>query len=193
MIKRWFALGIMLNTALLTVGCAPAMVGGAAATATVAHDRRTTGSVVEDQAIEMRITNRLRETGISKQVHVNVTSYNGIVLLSGEAPGEDLLRRIGDIARETEKVRRVHNEIKLAAPSSMMTRSSDTLITSKVKTALLKVETGYFDPTRVKVVTENGTVYLMGLLSRSEAATVTARVQNVGGVQRIVKLFEYQD
>ena len=194
MIKRWFALGIMLNAALLTAGCAaPIIFGGIATTATVAHDRRTTGAVVEDQAIEMRIGNRLRETGIRKQVHVNVTSYNGIVLVSGEAPSEDLRTRIGDITRTSEKVRRVHNEVQLAAPSSMMTRSSDTLITSKVKTALLSVDIEYFDPSLVKVVTENGTVFLMGLLNHAEAEAATAEAQRVGGVQRIVKLFEYLD
>lgn len=193
MTKRWIALGIMLNTALFLTACAPVMFGGVATTASMAHDRRTTGSVVEDQSIELRIGNALRKADISKQAHINVTSYNGIVLLSGEAPSEELRSRIGEIARDDIKVRRVHNEIQLAAPSSMMTRSSDTLITTKVKTALLGIRIADFDPSRVKAVTENGTVFLMGLLHRAEATAVTEQVTRVRGVQRIVKLFEYLD
>ena len=187
-------LGSLLAGQLLLSGCAPVVVGGAATTATVAHDRRTTGSVVEDQAIELRIKNRFNEDAqIDQQTHINVTSYDGIVLLSGEAPSEALRTRAGQIAREAEKVRRVHNEIQLAAPSSMMTRSSDSWITTKVKSSLFGVKIEGFDPTSVKVVTENGTVFLMGLVSQAEAAAATDQARQVSGVQRIVKLFEYVD
>ena len=187
-------LGALAACQLLLSGCAPVVVGGAATTATVAHDRRTTGSVVEDQAIEMRIYNRLNEDAeIDQQTHINVTSYDGIVLLSGEAPSEALRTRAGRIAGEAEKVRRVHNEIRLAAPSSMMARSSDTWITTKVKSSLFGVKIDGFDPTRVKVVTENGTVFLMGLVSQAEATAATEQARQVSGVQRIVKLFEYTD
>ena len=122
-------LGTLLASHFVLTGCAPVVVGGAATTVSVAHDRRTSGSVIEDQAIEMRIYNRLSEDEeINQQAHINVTSYDGIVLLSGEAPSEALRTRAGQIARDTEKVRRVHNEIQIAAPSSMMTRSSDSWI-----------------------------------------------------------------
>jgi len=187
-------LGALLSSQLLLSGCAPVVVGGAATTATVAHDRRTTGSVVEDQAIELRIKNSFSEDAeIDRQAHINVTSYDGIVLLSGEAPSEALRTRAGQIAREAEKVRRVHNEIQLAAPSSMMTRSSDSWITTKVKSSLFGVKIEGFDPTSVKVVTENGTVFLMGLVNQAEAAAATEQARQVSGVQRIVKLFEYID
>ena len=93
-----------------------------------------------------------------------------------------------------EKVRMVHNEMSIAAPNSMMTRSSDTLITAKVKTALFNIKgLEDFDPTRVKVVTEDGIVYLMGLLKRSEADAVSDQARQVGGVEKIVKVFEYLD
>lgn len=189
------AITIGLIAAHLTLsGCAPAVVvGGAATTASVMHDRRTTGSIVEDQAIEVRVKTALRKQGIQKTAHVNVTSYNGLVLLTGEAPEEALRSRAAEIARETREVRRVHNEITLAAPSSVMTRSSDLWLTTKVKTAMLKVDVDKFDPTRVKVVAENGTVYLMGLVTRREASAATEQAQRIGGVQRIVKLFEYLD
>ncbi|HED52369.1 MAG TPA: BON domain-containing protein [Gammaproteobacteria bacterium] len=191
---RWLALGTLLTTTLLLNACVPLVVGGAATTASVAHDRRTTGSVVEDQSIKLRIRNALnKDPELSKQAHINITSFNGIVLLSGEAPTSAMHKRAGDIARRAEKVRRVHNELQIAAPSSMMSRTSDSWITTKVKSSLLAIKQKGFDPTRVKVVTENGTVYLMGLLTRSEADAVTEEARKNKGVQRIVKLFEYLD
>jgi len=194
MTKRWLGLSILLASQMLLSGCAPVVVGGAATTVAVAHDRRTTGSVVEDQAIKARVITALKEDSeIERQTHINVTSFNGIVLLTGEAPTESLRSRIGDIARNSEKVRRLHNEIVIAAPSSMMTRSSDSWITTKVKTALLGVGEEGFDATRVKVVTENGTVYLLGLVTHREASAATEQARQIGGVQRIVKLFEYLD
>ncbi len=195
MATRWIVSGTLLITALLLNGCVPlVVVGGAAATASVVHDRRTTGSIVEDQAIELRVINGLaKDKELSKQSHINVTSYDYIVLLSGETPSEAFRTRAGEIARAQKEVRRVHNELVIAAPSSMMTRSSDSLITSKVKSALFKVKAEGFDPTRVKVVTENGTVFLMGLLHRQEASEVTEQARKISGVQRIVTLYRYLD
>ncbi len=191
---RWLALGTLLTTTLLLNACVPLVIGGAATTASVAHDRRTTGSVVEDQSIKLRIRSALnKDPELSKQAHINITSFNGIVLLSGEAPTSAMHQRAGDIARRAEKVRRVHNELQIAAPSSIMSRTSDSWITTKVKSSLLAIKQKGFDPTRVKVVTENGTVYLMGLVTRSEADAVTEEARKNKGVQRIVKLFEYLD
>ena len=190
-IHRWSLALPILAASLLFSGCAPLVVGGAVATAAVATDRRTTGSLIEDQAIEMRVRSALADVpGMREQSHINVTSYNGIVLLSGESPSETLRDHAGDIARNSEKVRRVDNEVQIAAPSSGMTRASDSYITSKVKASLLKVKIKDFDPLRVKVVTENGTVYLMGLVTQEEGAAATDVARQVGGVQRIVKLFE---
>lgn len=191
-------LATVIALALLTPslqGCAPVVVGGAATGAAVAHDRRTTGSFIEDQAIEFKARTALNaEPELSRQAHINVTSFNMIVLVSGEAPTEALRQRAGEVVAGVEKVRRVHNEITVAAPSSMMTRSSDTLITAKVKTSLFRIEgMEDFDPTRVKVVTENGTVFLMGLLTRAEGDATARTASAIGGVQRVVKLFEYLD
>ena len=117
-----------------------------------------------------------------------------MVLLSGQAPTETLRQQAQDIVAGIEKVRMVHNEMSIAAPNSMMTRSSDTLITAKVKTALFNIKgLEKFDPTRVKVVTEDGIVYLMGLLYRNEADAVSDQARQVGGVEKIVKVFEYLD
>jgi len=195
MATRWIVSGTLLVSALLLNGCVPlVVVGGAAATASVVHDRRTAGSLVEDSAIELRVLDGLRkEKDLKKQSHINVTSYEAIVLLSGETPTEKFRTRAGEIARAQKEVRRVHNELVIAAPSSMMTRSSDSVITTKVKSALFKVKVSGFDPTRVKVVTENGTVFLMGLLYRKEASEVTDNARKVSGVQRIVTLYRYLD
>jgi osmotically-inducible protein OsmY len=191
---------LLTSTAILLAclgssACAPLVVGGAAATtASVAHDRRTSGAVVEDKAIKARVIYALDEdTELDKNSHINVSVFNGWVLLSGETPTEAFRTRAGDIARKQEKVRRLYNELAIAAPSSMMTRSSDSWITTKVKSSLLGMDIKGFDPSRVKVVTENGTVYMLGLVYHAEADAAIAEARKVGGVQRVVKLFEYLD
>ena len=183
---------VCLAAASQLSGCAAIAVGSVAATASVAHDRRTTGTFIEDQSIELKAAKALfSNKELNSQVHVNVISYNNLVLVSGEAPTEELRNQVIDIVRNIEKVRRVFDEITIAAPSSLMSRSSDSLITAKVKTRLLSVRD--FDGTRVKVVTENGVVYLMGLLNQTESENVTGLTRKVGGVQKVVKLFEVRD
>jgi osmotically-inducible protein OsmY len=187
-------LAITLLTSLLG-GCAAVVVTGAATGANAAHDRRTLGAYVDDEGIELKTRLAITEDKeIYSQAHVNIISVNGVVLLVGQAPTEALRMKIEDITRGIEKVRVVHNEITIAAPNSYMTRSSDSLITAKVKGSLFGIK-GHdgFDPTRVKVVTENGVVYLMGILFRSEADAVATKASRVSGVQKVVKLFEYLD
>jgi len=158
----------------------------------VVHDRRTLGSVIEDESIELKSLQILYGVDeIRLNTHINATSYNGILLLTGEAPTEQLRTKISSQLRQIEKVQRVHNEILLAAPSSLLSRSSDTVITSKSKVALLSLnKINGFDPTRVKIVSENGVVYLMGILRKHEVTPVIETIRRVGGVQRVVKLFE---
>ena len=188
-------LGSALALGSLT-GCAPLVVGGAAATtATVVHDRRTAGTIIEDQAIELKAARAIRrDKELASQSHINVTSYNMVVLLSGETPTEALRQRAVEIVRRIPKVRRVYNELAVAGPSSLTSRSNDALITAKVKLALFHIKgLEGFDPTRVKVVTERGNVYLMGLLTHREAESVAEAARRVSGVQRVIKLFEYID
>ena len=184
--------GIVITTTQLS-GCAEAVVGGAVAGAGVAHDRRSPGTVLDDQIIEFSAIDRiLSDKEIYEKTHVNVTSYNKELLLTGEAPTAELRDKIYDRLTGLPNVRRIHNEIAVAAPSSLLTRSSDTWITAKTKTALFQIKNlEGFDPTRVKVVTENGTVYLLGLVSRNEADAVTNTARKVTGVQRVVKIFQY--
>lgn len=180
---------------LLLSGCAAAVVGAGAAvgtTATVAHDRRTTGTFIEDQAIELKAVKKFySDKEINDNSHINVTSYNTIVLITGETPSEELRQRIVNIVRNTEKVTHVYDELTIAAPSSWTSRTSDSLITSKVKTRLLTLKN--FDGTRVKVVTEKGVVYLMGILTKAESDIATSETQQTGGVQKVVKMFQYID
>jgi len=176
-------------------GCAPVVVGGAAAGGAALHSRRTVGTFVDDQAIELKARLAILENkDLNSQVHASVTSFNGVVLLTGQAPTETLRQQVQDIVAGTDKVRMVHNELAIAAPNSLMTRSNDTLITAKVKAALFNIKgVEDFDPTRVKVVTEDGVVYLMGLLYHREADAVSDQARQVGGAEKIVKVFEYLD
>lgn len=195
MTMRLLVTGAIIVSCLIHSACAPVIVGGAAATtASVAHDRRTTGAVVEDKAIKARVVHALdSDTELDKNSHINVSVFNGWVLLTGETPTEAFRTQAGEKARKQEKVRRLFNELTVAAPSSIMTRSSDSWITTKVKSSLLGLKIKEFDPTRVKVVTENGTVYLLGLVYHAEGDAAVAEARKVSGVQRVVKLFEYLD
>jgi osmotically-inducible protein OsmY len=187
-------LAVALITSLLG-GCAAVVVTGAATGANAAHDRRTLGAYVDDEGIELKARLAITEDkDLYSQTHVNIISVNGVVLLVGQAPTEAMRLKIEELTRGIEKVRVVHNEMTIAAPNSYMTRSSDSLITAKVKGSLFGIK-GHegFDPTRVKVVTENGVVYLMGILYRSEADAVATKASRVSGVQKVVKLFEYLD
>jgi len=190
--KQLFLISLM---PLLLTGCAAAVVGAGAAagtTATVAHDRRTTGTFIEDQTIELKaVKSFFLDKEINDSSHINVTSINTVVLITGETPREDIRNRIVNIVRDIPKVTHVYDELTIAAPSSWTSRGSDSLITAKVKIRLLTLDD--FDATRVKVVTEKGVVYLMGLLTRAESDIATGEAQQLGGVQKIVKLFQYID
>jgi osmotically-inducible protein OsmY len=197
----------LLIAANLLCGCAPVVIGGAAAgTAVVATSRRSAGTLVDDEAIEIKARLALIENKeLNSKVHVEITSYDGVVLLTGEAPTAQMRAQVEDIVRSVPELQnlikqtpgggsRIHNEMIVGEPSSFMTRASDSLITAKVKTEIFTItDIEGFNGARVKVVTDNGTVYLMGLLTHREADAVTEKARQVGGVQRVVKLFEYLD
>ena len=128
--------------------------------------------MVDDQIIEFKVLDTLRKDNeVWTQVHLNATSFNNIVLLTGEAPSEGLRTRTQGLVSGIPKVRKIHNEIAIAAPSSFLSRSGDTWITGKVKTNLIQAD--HVEAARIKVVTENGTVYLMGLVSQEEGSAAT--------------------
>jgi osmotically-inducible protein OsmY len=180
---------LMLLLPLLPA-CAPVIVAGAATGVAVAHDRRTVGAIVDDQNIELKVAAALTDDAdLRHQTHIGVTSVNGIVLLTGEAETTELRDRVLQIVRDTNGVRRITNEIRIAAPSLLSSRSLDVLITSAIKSRYLVTKD--LDPSRVKVVTEDGTVYLMGLVTRAEGDLAADRAATIDGVERVVKIFEY--
>jgi osmotically-inducible protein OsmY len=186
------ALLLLIMPVVLLQGCAAAVVTGAATGAAVVHDRRSAGTVLDDQSIEIKVSSILyANKKIYDQSHVNATSYNGVVLLTGETPNEELKQEVTKEVQTILNVRRVQNELLIAAPSSLPSRSSDAWITSKIKAKLTADE--YIDPFFVKVVTEHGVVYLLGLVSHAEADRVVDIVSQSAGVQRVIKIFEYTD
>lgn len=183
---------ILFGVAALLSGCAPVIVAGAGTAAVAAHDRRTVGAFIDDQAIEIKVRNAIHaDEMLRKQTHVNITSMNGIVLLSGEAPTAEARDQVLSRARTVAGIRQIANEIQIAPPSTFASRSHDAWLTTKVKTNLVRADD--IDSTRVKVVTENDVVYLLGLVTRREADTATEAARTVSGVARVVKLFEYID
>ena len=182
----------VLATTLLT-GCIPLLVGGTAVGVGVAHDRRTTGTVVDDQTIELKLYDAFNKQ-LPPGNHINTTSYNGAVLLTGEVVSEAVRQKAEQIARNLgePRVREVYNELAVGPPSSLSVQSNDALITTKVKTALVQITNiPGFDPSRVKVVTDRGVVHLMGLVKRQEADAAADKASQVGGVNQVVTLFEY--
>ncbi len=172
-------------------GCAGVLVGGAATSAVVANDERTTGTFIEDQTIELKALDAIRSREhLKSQTHLSVTSYNQTVLVTGQAPSEALRKEAISLISQVEKVNRIFDEIEIGAPTNLATRSNDSLLTAKVKTKLFTLDG--FDATKVKVVTENSVVYLMGILPAADADTAATAASFVGGVRKVVKLFEYK-
>ena len=183
-----FAIGTLCITA-----CAATAVGVAAVSSVdVAHDRRTIGKYYDDAAVEIKIRNAIyKEETFQGQVHISVTSMNGIVLLTGEAPTQPLIDHVVVKARKFGEIRQLVNEISLSGKSTVASRMNDSWITGKVKTTLFKeIE---LDATRVKVITEYGKVYLMGLVTRKEGKAAANVARSVSGVSRVIKVFEYLD
>lgn len=168
--------------------CAPLLIGGAmAGGALVVTDRRTTGTQVDDQSIELKAVNRVSEA-IGDRGHVNATSYNRIVLLTGEVPDEAARAKVEQNVARIENVKSVVNELAVAGNSSLTARSNDALITSKVKATL--VDAKDVQANAIKVVTERSTVYLLGRVTEREAVRASDLTRSVGGVQKVVRVFE---
>jgi osmotically-inducible protein OsmY len=189
---RWFA---SLVSILLLGGCAAAIVGGAAAGASAAHDRRTFGSVIDDNAIELTAYDSInKDKELALDNNVSVVAHNGVLLLIGQARTAELRARTEAKVQGIAGVKRIVNEIEVREPTGLGVRSHDKWITVRAKAALLDiVDLPDFDATRVNVTTENRAVYLMGLVTQSESARVIDIVRAVPGVERVVNVFEYID
>lgn len=153
-------------------------------------DKRTTGTLLDDEVIETKaLVNIDKASPQLAQSHIVVTSFNGIVLLAGQVANEDLRLLAATTVSKIHNVRRVHNELTISGTTSMVARSNDTWITTKVKSKMLAVSD--VEGHRIKVVTENGVVYLMGLVSREEADRAAELARKTAGVQKVVRIFEY--
>ena len=188
MTRKLLTLLLMAATMPALQSCAPLAVGAAAGGAVLmVGDRRTTGVYIEDENIEWKVLARVREMGTI--AHVNATSYNRKVLLTGEAPSEAEKAKIEEAVKAVPSVREVANELAIAGGSSLASRGSDTLVTSNVKARM--VNNGKFSAQHVKVVTEASTVYLMGLVTPAEGDAAAEIARTTSGVTRVVKVFEY--
>jgi osmotically-inducible protein OsmY len=167
--------------------CAPIIMGGAVMGSLMATDRRTTGTQIEDEGIELHASARIREN-LGDRVHVSVTSYNRQVLLTGEVPNTQDKQLVEQVVSRVENVRAIVNELAVLGHSTLTQRSSDALVTGKVKAALIDAKDLYANA--FKVVTERGTTYLMGRVTQREANRATDITRATGGVQKVVRVLE---
>ena len=183
---------LALLACIVLGGCVAAVAGGAAAGAAV-HDRRTTGTVLDDQNIELSAYDTLnKDKELALKNNVEIVVYNGVMLLFGQTRTPELRDRAEQMLTGFQGVKRVVNQIQVGESPGFWSGSKDKVTTSRVKTALLDIQDmPGFDPTRVNVTTEAGVVYLMGIVSREEADRVVQVTRTTPGVERVVKVFEY--
>lgn len=172
-------------------GCVPLLIGAAAGTGIMmAEDRRSGGTMLDDRTIEIQAGNRIQDR-FGDQVRVAVTSFNRFVLLTGTVPSKSVAAEVASVALEEPNVRSIQNELVVSGTTSFMSRSNDALLSTRVIGRL--VQSKNIDGSYVKVVTDNGSVYLMGLVTRAEAEEAARIAATTGGVERVVKVFEYVD
>ncbi len=181
------ATGLVMLMSLGLSACAPVMLAGFAGTAMVASDRRTSGTQLEDETIELRGSARIRDA-LGERAHVNITSYNRQVLLSGEVATERDKQIVEGLLEKLENVKSVVNELSIMQPTSLSSRSNDLLLSAKVKASL--VDSRDLFANAFKVVVERGTVYMMGRVTQREATSATNVIRNVNGVNKVVRLFD---
>ncbi|GAB3475546.1 BON domain-containing protein [Azotobacter salinestris] len=176
--KRSLLIMATLATSLILGGCS----------------NRSIGNTIDDQFIEPKVAEKIRQAHAdlgSDTSHIVVTTYNSVTLLAGQTPRTELKQLAEQAALSVPGVTRVHNEIQILSPTSLLARSNDSLLTTKIKTQMLADNT--IPGSKIKVITENGIVYLMGLITRQEANRAASLVQGISGVQKVVKLFQYAD
>jgi osmotically-inducible protein OsmY len=190
--KRRIAPALVLVASAYLSACVPLpfLVGGAVmgGSVVVATDRRTAGTQLEDQGIELKSSNRISES-LGERVHVNVMAYNRQVLLTGEAPNAGDKQAVEKIVAGVENVRNIVNEIEVLGISTMGQRSSDAVVTGRVKATL--IDDKELNSNAFKITTEHGVTYLMGRVTQREATLATDRIAAVSGVQRLVRVLEY--
>ncbi|MFM2275402.1 MAG: hypothetical protein RL211_1274 [Pseudomonadota bacterium] len=185
--KFWISMAVAGCASASLTACFPLVVGGAAVGGLVATDRRASGTYLNDEAIELRSSSRIRDS-LGERGHINVTSYNTQVLLTGEVPSAQDKQLIEQIVRKVDNVKAIVNEIEVMGNSSLTQRSSDALVTGRVKASMVDAKDLFANA--FKVVTERGTTYLMGRVTQREATRATDIARSTSGVQRVVRVFE---
>lgn len=192
MTRKTPATALALTLLLAVSGCTTVTAVTNPGTIDENYAERTLGAKVEDESIETKIVHNLGRTDARLgDARIKVDAYNGIVLLTGQVPSEELRERANEVAEEVRNVRDVHNELSVAGNLPASQRLSDTWLNTRIRTSLAsnpEIDTG-----RIRVITENDTVYLMGIVTRAEAERIVQAVSRVGGMQRIVKVFDYLD
>lgn len=184
-------LAVCLTAFMSLQGCVSGIVLGALGVASVVNDRRTTATQLEDESIEIKANSALdKDKGLNEHSHISIVSYNRTVLLIGQVPNSMLRDRAAKIAADIENVTRVHNQLRIGNKTALTTRTNDTWLTSKVKVALTADET--LKGSQIKVITEHGEVFLMGLVTQQEGNLAAELARNVSGVKQVIKAFEYQ-
>ena len=182
---------LLLLIVFIVSGCAVAIIGGVAVGTSFAIDNRSAGNYVEDQNIKTKFDYLFyQDEALSEKTHVNVASYNRQVLLTGEVQTHHQKLALDNIIKQIKNIRHHYNEVIIAPSSSYSSRSNDVYLTSKIKTAIFS-HIKQLDAAQVKVVTENASVFLMGLVSREQGNQITEIVRTTHGVKRVIKLFEY--
>lgn len=181
---------IVLGTVVLLQGCAAAVVAGTASAVTAANDRRTIGSQIDDNNIEIKASIALSEVErLEKFANISAVSVNGIVLLVGQVSNEEMRSEAQRTIEGVSGIRKIHNQIRIGSNTGITTQTHDSWLTSKVKAQLLTAKD--ISSNNIKVVTENAEVFLMGLVSDSESTQAVNIARNVSGVERVIKVFEY--
>ena len=189
--RKWAAWSLALLSPWLLAGCPAAVVGAAAGGAVVANDERTAGSFLEDELIELKTRAALAEA-FGGQLNAAVTSYNRRVLLTGQAPSEAMKTSATENAKRVENVLAVFNEMEIGNPSSLTSRASDSVLTARVKLELCRLQERGFSCLDVKVVSEKGVVYLLGLVTKEQAALAKQTARKIRGAVKVVLAFEYR-
>jgi len=185
---RYFALGLVLLSTLLSISaCFPLVAGSAVVTGFVAVDRRTSGAMLEDQSIELKITSRIRDA-LGEKVHITVTSYNRKVLLTGEAPDQHDKDRAGEIAKSVDNITSVWNEIGVTSITTLTERTNDLIAAGRIKADLIDAKDLFSNA--YKIVVERGNVYVMGRITAREAKRVASVISGVTGVKKVVLVHE---
>ncbi len=185
---RYFAFGLVLLSTLLSISaCFPLVAGSAVVTGFVAVDRRTSGAMLEDQSIELKITSRIRDA-LGEKVHITVTSYNRKVLLTGEAPDQLDKDRAGEIAKSIDNITSVWNEIGVTSITTLTERTNDLIAAGRIKADLIDAKDLFSNA--YKVVVERGNVYVMGRITAREAKRVASVISGVTGVKKVVLVHE---